>query len=211
MRRFLLQSFLYSVIFLGFISCKSYQLSNVQAVSNTEKNVENTYFTSGDDYVYRCEMNIYKHEVSGVLIIKKINESTHRVAMTTNFGNKMIDFEVSGNDFKLNYIVPDLDKKMVINFLKNDFQELLRKNYAVDESFEAENTQIFTSKDDKKKYYLTFNKEKKQLSNIVLTQNNKEKIDFKFDAKNPTFAETIEIEHKDLKINIKLFAITMID
>ena len=74
-------------------------------------------------------MDIYKNHISGILIIKKISETTHRVVMTSDFGNKMIDFEISENDFKLNYVLEDLNKKMVINFLKNDFQELLKRKF----------------------------------------------------------------------------------
>lgn len=208
MRRFLLQSFLYSSFFLLLVSCKSYQLKDVKSVSNTEKTVENLYFSSKEDYVYKCQMDIYKNHISGILIIKKISDTTHRVVMTSDFGNKMIDFEISENDFKLNYVLADLDKKMVINFLKNDFQELLRQKYPVTESFENENFSIFRSELDKKNYYLSFNKENSLLTKIVYTKNNKEKINFSFEAKKPTFAEMINLEHKDFKINIKLFQIT---
>lgn len=208
MRRFLLQSFLYSSFFLLLVSCKSYQLKDVKSVSNTEKTVENLYFSSKEDYVYKCQMDIYKNHISGILIIKKISDTTHRVVMTSDFGNKMIDFEISENDFKLNYVLADLDKKMVINFLKNDFQELLRQKYPVAESFEDEKFSIFRSEVDKKNYYLFFNKENSLLTKIVYTKNNKEKINFSFEAKKPTFAEMINLEHKDFKINIKLFQIT---
>lgn len=208
MRRFLLQSFLYSLIFLLFVSCKTYQLTDVKSVSNSDKTVENLYFSSNEDYVYKCQMDIYKNHVSGILIIKKINEKTHRVVLTSDFGNKLIDFEVSENDFKLNYVLPDLDKKIVINFLKNDFQELLRQRYPVNESFENENSKIYLSKIDKKKYYLFFNKENNLLKQIIYAKNNKEKIDFSFDAKKHIFADSLNLQHKDFKINIKLFQIT---
>lgn len=208
MRRFLLLSFLYSSLFLLSISCKTYQLKDAKPVSSNEKTVENLYFSSKEDYVYKCQMDIYKNHISGILIIKKISETTHRVVMTSDFGNKMIDFEISENDFKLNYVLADLDKKMVINFLKNDFQELLRQKYPVAESFENENLKIFRSELDKKNYYLSFNKENSLLTKIVYTKNNKEKINFSFEAKKPTFAEIINLEHKDFKINIKLFQIT---
>lgn len=128
--------------------------------------------------------------------------------MTSDFGNKMIDFEISQNDFKLNYVLADLDKKMVINFLKNDFRELLRQKYTRIERFENNQSIIDVSKDGKKSYYLFYGKETEMLQQIVYTQNNREKIDFIFEAKKPTFAETIEIQHKDFKINIKLFQIT---
>ncbi|MFY1045152.1 hypothetical protein [Chryseobacterium sp. GP-SGM7] len=208
MRRSLLQNSVYSLIFLLLVSCKSYQITNVKSVPNTEKTVENLYFSSNEDYIYKCQMDIYKNHVSGILILKKINETTHRVVMTSDFGNKLIDFEISENDFKLNYVLPDLDKKIVINFLKNDFQKLLKQKYPVHESFDNDSIKIFHSETDKSGYYLSFNKENNLLEQIIYTKNNREKIDFIFEAKKPTFAETIEIQHKDFKINIKLFLIT---
>jgi hypothetical protein len=208
MRRFPLQSFLYSLILLLFVSCKTYKLTGAKPVSNSEKTVENLYFSSNEDYVYKCQMDIYKNHVSGILIIKKINETTHRVVLTSDFGNKLIDFEISENDFKLNYVLPDLDKKIVINFLKNDFQHLLRQKYPVNESFENNNSKIYLSKIDKKTYYLFFNRENNLLKQIVYTKNNKEKIDFTFDAKKHIFADSLNLQHKDFKINIKLFQIT---
>lgn len=153
-------------------------------------------------------MDIYKNHISGILIIKKISDTTHRVVMTSDFGNKMIDFEISQNDFKLNYVLADLDKKMVINFLKNDFQELLKRNYSVNESFENEDSKIYLSNFDKKQYYLFFEKNSGLLNQIIYAKNNREKIDFTFEAKKHTFAETINLQHKDFNINIKLFQIT---
>ena len=109
MRRFLLQSFLYSGLFFLLISCKTYQLKDAQPISNSEKEVENLYFSSKEDYVYKCQMEVYGNDISGILIVKKISETSHRVVMTSDFGNKMIDFEISEDDFKLNYVLADLD------------------------------------------------------------------------------------------------------
>ncbi|MCY0969849.1 hypothetical protein [Chryseobacterium wangxinyae] len=177
-------------------------------ISNSKKEIENLYFTSNEDYVYKCQMEVYGNDISGILIVKKISETKHRVVITSDFGNKMIDFEISESDFKLNYVLEDLNKKMVINFLKNDFRELLRQKYSVVESFENEKSNIFRSELDKKNYYLFFSKENSMLTQIVYTRNNKEKINFSFEAKKPTFAEMIHLEHKDFKIDIKLFQIT---
>lgn len=198
----------YSLIFILFSSCKTYRLTDVKPIPSSEKTVENLYFSSSEDYVYKCQMDIYKNHVSGILIIKKISETTHRVVLTSDFGNKLIDFEISEDDFKLNYVLPDLDKKIVINFLRNDFQQLLKQKYPVTESFENENSKIYLSKMDKKGYYLFFNKENNLLKQIVYTKNTKEKIDFTFDAKKNTFADSLNLQHKDFKINIKLFQIT---
>lgn len=211
MRRFLLQSFLYSVILLLLGSCKTYKLTDAQPVSGTEKTVENLYFSSAEDYVYKCQMDIYNNHVSGILIIKKINDTTHRVVLTSDFGNKLIDFEISEHDFKLNYVLPDLDKKIVINFLKNDFQHLLKREYPVNSRFENKESNIYLSKLDKNTYYLFFNKENGLLNQIIYTKNSKEKIDFTFAAKKHIFADSLNLQHKDFKINIKLFQITETD
>ncbi|MFY7844173.1 hypothetical protein [Chryseobacterium gambrini] len=208
MRLLQLRNLAYSLIFILFSSCKTYRLTDVKPIPSSEKTVENLYFSSSEDYVYKCQMDIYKNHVSGILIIKKISETTHRVVLTSDFGNKLIDFEISENDFKLNYVLPDLDKKIVINFLRNDFQQLLKQKYPVTESFENENSKIYLSKMDKKGYYLFFNKENNLLKQIVYTKNKKEKIDFTFDAKKHIFADSLNLQHKDFKINIKLFKIT---
>ncbi len=209
MRRLLLRNLVYSLIFILFISCRTYRIGEVKPFSASQEIVENSYFSSNKDYVYKCQMDIYKNHVSGIIIIKKISETVHRVVMTTDFGNKMFDFEISDNDFKLNYVLPDLDKKMVINFLKNDFQELLRQKYILTERFENNESIIDISKDENKTYYLFYdNTPDLFLKKIILTKNNQEKINFIFEAKSPTFADKIEIQHKDFKINIQLLQIT---
>lgn len=208
MRRFLLQNFLYSLILINLSSCKTFELKDVKSISNSKKEVENLYFTSSQDYIYKCQMEIYGNDISGILIIKKIADNRHRVVMTSDFGNKMIDFEISDNDFKLNYVLADLDKKMVINFLKNDFQELLRQKYPIAERFENNESYIDVSKNGEKIYYLFFDKETEILKQIIYTQNKREKIDFSFEAKKHTFAETINLQHKDYRIKIKLNQIT---
>lgn len=207
MRKSLLQSFLYSSL-LFFIACQTYQLTEVTPVSDSDKTVENLYFSSGEDYVYKCQMDIYKSHISGILIIKKISETTHRVALTSDFGNKLIDFEISDDSFKLNYVLPDLDKKIVISFLRNDFRQLLKRRYPVSQSFENARSRIFLSANGKMRYYLFFDKESGLLNQIIYTKNNREKIDFTFEAKKHIFADSINLQHKDFKINIKLFQIT---
>lgn len=209
MRRLLLRNLVYSLIFILFISCRTYRIGEVKPFSASQETVENSYFSSNKDYVYKCQMDIYKNHVSGIVIIKKISETVHRVVMTTDFGNKMFDFEISPTDFKLNYVLPDLDKKMIINFLKNDFRALLRQQYDVNESFTDEKSLIFKSTDENKLTYLFYdNTPDLFLKKIILTKNNQEKINFIFEAKSPTFADKIEIQHKDFKINIQLLQIT---
>ncbi len=208
MHRFLRQNFLYSILFLSLLSCKTYQLTDVKPASDTLKTAENLYFSSGEDYVYKCQMDIYSNPISGILIIKKTESGAHRVALASDFGNKLIDFTISDTDFKVNYVVPDLDRKIVINFLKNDFRRLLKKQYPVSQAFENPQSRIYLSQSGREKYYLFFDKETEMLRQIIYTEKDREKIDFSFGAKKHIFADSIQLQHRDYKISIRLFQIT---
>lgn len=208
MLQYLRLSFLISSFFLLLISCKTFQLADAKLVNSDKSQLENNYFSTYDDRVYKCQIDVYKNDISGILIVKKLNETTHRVVLTSDFGNKLIDFEVSENDFKLNYVLPDLDKKIIINFLKKDFRILLKKDYLVSETFENKEFKIYISQKNKEKYYLFVDRKNQLLKKMIFTKNNKEKIDFSFYAKKHIFADSINLQHKDYKINIKLFQIT---
>lgn len=206
MQKFLI---LFLISLLGFSSCKTFELTDSQPITSDKKTVENRYFESPEiDYVYRSKIEVYGKQISGILIIKKITETSHRVALTSDFGNKLMDFEISEKEFKVNYVIPDLDKKMVKKFLERDFRLLLKNQYSVIKSFENPTSKIYLSKEGNQHYYLHFNKENELLSKIVLIENKKEKINFNFVPKTPIFADEIELIHQDIKLKIKLFQIT---
>lgn len=207
MLRFLRTLFLCSPIFLMIFSCKSFELTGVKEIPTEKKIVKNQYFTTDSDYVYKTQIEIYKNNLSGILIIKKIGKK-HRVVLTSDFGNKLMDFEISETEFKINDIIPDLDKGIVKHFIENDFRMLLKEQFIVNQEFENEYSKIFVSEETKKKYYLFFNKADDLLSKIIYTNRGKEKVIFGFSAKKPIFADEIEMLHKDFKISIILFEIT---
>ncbi|MNR67870.1 hypothetical protein D3C85_1920930 [compost metagenome] len=61
---------------------------------------------------------------------------------TTEFGNKLLDFEISEKTFKVNSIVSELDRKILVNTLREDFRLLLKKEYQIQEQFENESDDI---------------------------------------------------------------------
>jgi len=204
MRKLRLRFSIFSFIFLLFFSCKSFKLQDVKS-SNSDKSVfENLYFTSNEDYIYKCGIDIYTHHLSGILIIKKTAKNTHRIVMTTDFSNKLIDFEITDNQFKINYIVPDMDKKIVKNFLKKDFSILMKKDFPVSETFTNENQQIYLSRQGKQSFYCFVNNKNLLLEKMIFTENDYQKINFIYQTKTPIFADEIIIKHVDYKINITL-------
>ncbi len=199
---FLLTSFLLATL---LNSCGS--LTTVQdytAVPVSKATYEVPYFSNAAvDYVYKANIVVYGNELSGIFIAKKINETTHRVVFTTEFGNKLLDFEISENNFKVNTIVEELNRKILINTLKTDFRLLLRKQYTIEQEFSNVKEVVYKAKDSDEYNYLFVSKDGK-LSRIAHTNKRKEKINLHFISENNIFAEKIVIQHNNIKLRIEL-------
>jgi len=70
--------------------------------------------------LYRAEANIMDHHLSGLLIFKKMADSTTRVVFTSETGIKFFDFEYAPAKFRVKYCIKQLNKKIVIRQLQKD-------------------------------------------------------------------------------------------
>jgi hypothetical protein len=201
----------YQILFFLISSClllSSCAVKTVKGFDNKPAAVKNypvTYFSDAKtDYVYKAHIAIYGKDFGGIFIAKKINDTLYRAAFTTEFGNKLFDFEITDNSFKVNYILEDLDKKIIVNTLKRDFMLLLKQNHAVEEQYEdAENT-VYKSKSGERFNYLFTDKATGQLSKIVNATKAKEKTIIRYTPQNNILAKSIVIEHKNIKLKIEL-------
>jgi len=197
---FLLISFLFL-----FVSCATNPVNKGLVAKTLQKaTFENPYFSSSaTDYVYKANITVYGNELSGIFIAKKLNETTHRIVFTTEFGNKLMDFEISETDFKINSIVPELNRKMLINTLQADFRMLFRKQYPIQKQFEDAQQDVYKSEIGNKNYYLFTPKGAETLLKIVETTKRKEKINISFTSENDIFANKIVIQHYNIKLKIE--------
>lgn len=194
-----------SSFFVLFISCKTYEIPNATKIESNQKNFQNLYFSDSEkDYVYKASIEVYGKQLGGIFVAKKMNDTLHRAVLTTDFGNTLLDFEVSENSFKVNYCVDELNKKIVLNTLKNDFRLVFRQNHFIEEVFENKENTIYKVKDGKRFNYLIENISEQKLIQLIHTSKTKEKVVIRFEGKNTTFAEKINIEHKNIKLKIEL-------
>jgi len=201
MIRFLLISFFSVLLF----SCKSYEIANAVKKEASVKELKNLYFANPEtDYVYKAHIEVYGNKLSGIFIAKRMNDSIHRVVFTTDFGNTLLDFELSETDFKVNYILDDLNRKIIVNTLRDDFRLLLKVDYEIEETLEDEEFLIYKSEDKKRFNYFLVSKKDNKLVKLINASKRKEKVIFKFASKNSTFAENITIQHKNIKLKIEL-------
>ncbi|MFS4466562.1 hypothetical protein [Maribacter sp. 2210JD10-5] len=166
----------------------------------------NPYFSNTDeDYVYKAKINVFKKTFGGILIIKKIEHNAHRVVFTTEMGNSLFDFSFEGNDFKVNRILKEMDKKILIDVLQNDFKALITENPKIIASFSNGKDDLVQTQIKKKTHF--YKLEEQKLLKITRTGSQKEKVVFSFSEINDDIANQIEIAHKNFALNIQLNAI----
>lgn len=189
-------------------ACGSYQPKGAEITENTISEYVNPYFSDVDsDYIYKANMDIYGRKSGGIVVIKKTDENLHRVVFATDFGNKLLDFEISSNDFKVHFVVDGFNNKRILKVLETDFRLLLQPVYTINQTFDTPDKLIYASKQNKNSVYLFENKEGKFLSELVFTEHSKEKITFEFQNKTDTFAEIISIKHHNIPLEINLLKI----
>jgi len=199
--RYLLISFL----FVTLVSCGTLATTKNLVAKPVSKNLENPYFSNTKtDYVYKAKIDVNKNHLGGLLIVKKIAENHHRVVFTTEFGNKIFDFEFIDNVFKMNAILDKLNKKIVVNALKKDFQLLVTENNSVTKKFNSLDHTIYQTNLNNKDNYYFVNKNKNLLENIIMASKHKEKVSLLFDEVISSLARNINITHHNFNMTIQL-------
>ncbi len=190
-----------------FSSCT---LATTKGLSEAKTDIvtyKNPYFADvAKDYVYKANFEVYGHEFSGILIIKKLATQHHKVVFTTEFGAKIIDLELNNDDFTINFIADDLNKKILINTLKKDFRILLQEDVIVNKTYQNDYFNVYQCKINNSFNHYFVNKETNFLEKLVNTSKKKEKVIFIFKSDDGLRARKISIEHKNVKLKISLKA-----
>lgn len=192
---------------LFFIACGSFPNKQHFQIENSSKTViYNPYFSNKTkDYIYKANIYVYKKSFSGILIIKKINNQHHRIVFTTELGNKLFDFSYVKGKFKVNFIIDEMNKSILINILKKDFKVLIIEKFKINNTYTIDKTNVFESEIGKNKHFLFITNN--QIVKIIRIRNGKEKVVFLFSEINDTIANNIQILHHNIKLNIKLKSI----
>ncbi|WP_128755234.1 hypothetical protein [Aquimarina sediminis] len=202
MRYFIISIFVFS----GLSSCA---LSTTKAAVEVAPSVaiyHNFYFSDKtQDYVYKAKINAFDTNFGGILIVKKLGDQNHRIVFTTDFGNKIFDFEIGKEGFKTHYAIEQLNKGAVLKIFQRDFETLIKENVVPVKMFRDKENMIYRSILDKRYNHYFVDLETKELQRIVHTTKTKEKIVFSFSSVKGDIAKKIKILHKKLPLTIDLF------
>ena len=184
------------VIWLG--SCSpSYNLpAEYQSMATNKTIIANPHIRVGEEYLYRATITAYAHTLNGLLATKITADNMWRVALTTDFGNTLFDFENQSGKIKTNYITPDLNKKIITRTLTTDFKHLLKTHWQVTQKYTNGTIEVQQSKDGNDTVYFFISGT--NLSKQLNMQGKKLYTTFTYNTNN------ITIEHHTLIIKIVL-------
>ncbi len=197
----ILLSSLFAFVLFG---CASYSKKNgFESVETIQKETLNPYFSDvSKDYVYKAKIEAFDKSFGGLFIVKKLGPAHHRIVFTTEMGNTIFDFTFQGDDFKVNRILKEMDRKLLINILKRDFWALFEEHPQVLQTFKDKGDIVYKTKILSKKHY--FYQTDGSLKKITRVGSGKEKVNFMFSEIEEDLAGKIEILHKTFPLTITL-------
>lgn len=192
-----------SIVSLLLFSCKTYQgpSTSKEDYTNGSFTVVNNYFaTIGEEHIFRAHIQVFKKEVSGLLVVKRMDEQLHRVVLTSDFGNTLFDFSIyKDKPYAINYVMPDLDKKIILNFLAKDFSYLVEDTYTLNAKATQRDTTVYKGLYKKKKTFVVVNQQE-EVTEVIAASARKPKIVFTY-AKEGV---ALEIKHQNFPLSIQL-------
>lgn len=195
-------------LILVFSSCSLKTTEGLRESALTKTEIQNLYFSNPEiDYIYKSRIELFDKNFGGILILKKTGPASHRIVFTTEFGNKLFDFEIHGDQMSKNFIVKELDRKFIVRLLESDFKLLVQERIPVLKKYEASGLEVFKTSRDKRWNFYFYNKKDKSLKTIVNTTKSKEKTVVDFQNISGDRAGFISIVHRDIPLQIELYKI----
>ncbi len=76
--------------------------------------------------LYQMNIEIENTHFSGVLLLKKMNDSAMRLVMNSELGPKLLDMELYPSRYKLNHAFPKMNHKRILKTFYDDFGALFQ-------------------------------------------------------------------------------------
>lgn len=74
---------------------------------------------------YKASIDVLKNHLSGLLLVKETDSLTKRLVFVTELGLKMFDFEAQNGTINTVYVFDPLNKPVMIDALKRNFNHML--------------------------------------------------------------------------------------
>jgi len=175
--------------------------------STTDVNLLKKFKPNFTVALYNTTVDVVGNHLSGLLLIKKMPDSSTRMVFSNEMGFSFFDFEFgTDGSFKVYSIIKKMNKKSVIKTLQHDFELVLMNtlNYekAIVKSDNGHKYFIFPQTKGYN-YYIT-NADGTELLRMERASNKKVIVEAVVTGYNGKTPDSIEISHKTFEFNIGL-------
>lgn len=157
--------------------------------------------------LYKAQVDITGRSLGGLLLIKKMPDSSTRIVFSTEMGVKFFDFEFRENgEFKVIDILKKLNRKPVVSALRQDFEILLMQERGkIPEKILEHGSYLYHgySKGKKQAWYLT-DKNCQNLVGAELSSTRKPLVRLNYFYQGIGNPDSIQIKHLNFSFNIAL-------
>src|SRR5690554_7239314 len=183
-------------------SCKHYRVEGTVIESKKAEFIIPYFNTPQKEYLYNAKLNVFGNDLSGILVVKQLESGQKRLALLSEFGDTLLDFEFVKDKVNVIYIMEDLNKKIIVKKLKKYFQLLVHSEFKVEKRYDLEEGEIQISKLQGKRIFLSLN-EDVELINLRQASIFKSKVEISYFGDNE-YADSIAFKSLELPITINL-------
>lgn len=156
--------------------------------------------------LYNTSVDVVGFHLSGLLLVKKMNDGSTRVVFTNEMGLTIFDFEFFENEFRVLQCMKKLNRTVVLRALRKDITMLLQSGYDYKnvKFYQSESELYFAIPDGTETTYLITDKACSKLKRIENTTKRKKKVIVNLIDAGENLADSVYIAHQGFEFNISL-------
>ncbi|WP_313183106.1 hypothetical protein [Sphingobacterium siyangense] len=191
----------FSLLLLVLLTgCKVYYPNGKQNYGAIDTLVQNPYFARlNEERLYRATIRFYGKEMTGMFVAKRISQDDHRIVLTSDLGNTLFDITISKDQHLVNYVMQDLDRKIILHTLVRDFRALTQTTYRAD--YQNLTANQFLSIYNGKRYFLKID-DQGTLTKIEMASKYKRAFEIQFKPDSLGKLDSFNIKHRGIKLKM---------
>lgn len=199
------------ILSIIFFSCAPRAYKNL-TLSNADAACVSKFVPKFERSLYKADIEVAGNYLSGILLIKKMEDHSTRIVFTNQAGMSFFDFEFSKEAvFKVYSIMDKMNKKAVIKTLEKDFSLILfNKTHLPYKSYISDHDVYYSFIDKKDRYYYIMDSSCQKLIRMERGSSSKKILEAYFDNTKPedNIPQKIILKHSNFKFNISLTQFT---
>lgn len=209
MKNLILISFLFFVL----SGCRISLFHSYQRIKKEENTLNlNSYFNNTDsNYLYKAEIQLMKNYYSGIIAVKPMDDTVHRVVFITEMGIKIFDYEFKNplqykEYYKIHYMMEPLSKKIIQKTLANDLGILLQNaDHNTRKLFsDNKNQKIVKVNNRGLRFFYIFGRDSENYNKILIKSALFKKAEVEFSVKENFPPDSVKIIHYGIRLKYQL-------